>query len=135
ARWTWTPTRDDAGDHPLEIEVRDFNDRVVATGKTLVRVAPADAGAGKTIRVLCIGDSLTGASVYTERLLKLGNGESNPKVILLGTAGKKGNPENRHEGYGGWRYRTFVEKWVPDADPNAPKKLGSSPFLFPENGK
>lgn len=134
-RWTWVPTKEDAGDHPIKIEVRDFSDQIVATGETLVRVAKADAGAGKDIKVLCIGDSLTAASIYTEELLKLGSDGQNPQIFLLGTNGQKENPKNLNEGYGGWSYRTFIEKWVPDADPNEPKKLQSSPFLFLKSGK
>ncbi len=134
-RWTWVPSKEDAGDHSIKIEVRDFQDQVVAKGTTFVRVPRVDAGAGREVKLLCIGDSLTAASIYTKELLKLGAGGQNPRIILLGTNGPKDNPENLHEGYGGWKYRTFVEKWQPSSDPADAKKLQSSPFLFLENGK
>src|SRR5690606_17345639 len=69
-RWTWTPTEKDAGDYALQLEVRDIDDAILATGSTLIRVAKADAGAAKPVKVLCIGDSLTAASAYTRELAK-----------------------------------------------------------------
>lgn len=132
-RWTWTPTDKDAGDYSLQIEVRNLDDEVVATGTTIIRVAKADAGAGKPLKVLCIGDSLTAASVYTAEIAKLGSGDNNPQITLLGTTGPGSG--NVHEGYGGWRYETFLDKWVPNPAPNAAGNLKSSPFLFMENDK
>lgn len=132
-RWTWTPTEKDTGDYALQIEVRNPDDTVAATGSTLIRVTKADAGAGQPIKVLCIGDSLTAASVYTAELAKLGSGEKNPQITLLGTTGP--GSDNVHEGYGGWRYETFLDKWVEKPAPDARANLKSSPFLFMENGK
>lgn len=64
-------------------------------------VVPANAGNGVTKKVLMIGDSLTAAGRYTERLLELfGNDVMN--ITLLGTMTKDGNPLNRYEGRGGW---------------------------------
>ena len=132
-RWTWTPTEKEAGDYPLQIEVRDMDDNILATGGTSIHVAKADAGTGKPIKVLCIGDSLTAASVYTGELAKLGSASNNPQITLLGTTGPGSG--NVHEGYGGWRYETFLDKWVANPAPDAAANLKSSPFLFMENGK
>jgi lysophospholipase L1-like esterase len=132
-RWTWTPTEKEAGDYPLQIEVRDVDDTILATGSTSIHVAKADAGAAKPIKVLCIGDSLTAASIYTAEIAKLGSGDNNPQVTLLGTTGPGSG--NVHEGYGGWRYETFLDKWVANPAPDAAGNLKSSPFLFMENDK
>jgi lysophospholipase L1-like esterase len=132
-RWTWTPTEKESGDYPLQIEVRDVDDTILATGSTSIHVAKADAGAAKQIKVLCIGDSLTAASIYTAEIAKLGSGGNNPQVTLLGTTGPGSG--NVHEGYGGWRYETFLDKWVANPAPDATANLKSSPFLFMENGK
>lgn len=132
-RWTWTPSEKDAGNYSLQIEVRDLNDTVLATGSTFIRVAKANAGAAKPIKVLCIGDSLTAASIYSGEIARLGSGDTNPQITLLGTTGP-GNG-NVHEGYGGWRYQTFLEKWVANPAPDARANSKSSPFLFLEDGK
>lgn len=135
SRWTWTPTDENAGDYPLQIEVRDRQNQIISTGNTIVRVAKANAGASQSIKMLCIGDSLTAASVYTAELLRLCADIKQPSLTLLGTTGPGGAAStNRHEGYGGWRYGTFLTKWVANPAPNARANRKSSPFLFLENG-
>jgi hypothetical protein len=37
-RWTWTPKPEEAGDHPLTLELRDARNRIVARGGSVVRV-------------------------------------------------------------------------------------------------
>src|SRR4051794_24988536 len=37
-RWTWTPTAADVGEIPFQLEVRDDRNRVVSTGKTVIKV-------------------------------------------------------------------------------------------------
>jgi lysophospholipase L1-like esterase len=132
-RWTWTPTEKDSGDYALSLEVRDSDDRVLATGSTLVRVAKADAGAGKSFSLLVIGDSLTNASIYTGELLKLFAAPENATVKLLGTNQPTADPANVHEGYGGWRFETFISKYEPK--PQEKANLRTSPFVFLENDK
>ncbi len=133
ARWTWTPTEKDSGDYALSLEVRDSDDHVLATGSTLVRVAKADASAGKTFSLLVIGDSLTNASVYTGELLKLFAVPENATVKLLGTNQPTADAANVHEGYGGWRFETFISKYEPK--PQEQANLRTSPFVFLENDK
>lgn len=130
-RWTWVPREEDAGEVPLSIEVRDADDRIVARGETTIRVVSARAGANRPLRLLCIGDSGTHASVYTAELIKLCAGRGQPRLKLLGThhpphAVGKGNV---HEGYGGWQFQDFVEKYT---DYPVPGDHGqpSSPFVF-----
>jgi lysophospholipase L1-like esterase len=132
-RWTWTPTAKDSGDYALNLEVRDGNDRVLATGSTLVRVAKADAGTGQSFSLLAIGDSLTNASVYTDELLKLFAAPENASLKLLGTHQPTADAANVHEGYGGWRFETFISKYEPK--PQEKRNLDSSPFVFLENEK
>jgi lysophospholipase L1-like esterase len=132
-RWTWVPPKEeDTGEIPLGIEVRDENDKVVARGQTTVRVSGAGNGSGRPLRLLCIGDSLTHASVYTGELLNLCAGPDQPKLKLLGT--HHPYPEivdsNVHEGYGGWRYADFVEKFAEHPVPGSYQER-SSPFVYP----
>jgi lysophospholipase L1-like esterase len=129
-RWTWIPKAEDAGDLPLSLEVRDANDKVVANGKTTIRVASAKAGAGQPLRLLCIGDSGTHASVYTAELMKSCAGPEQPRLTLIGTH----HPSfavagNVHEGYGGWTFQNFVEKYTDKPVPGDHANR-SSPFVF-----
>ena len=129
-RWTWLPKDEDAGDLPLSLEVRDADDKVVANGKTTIRVAHAKAGHGKPLRLLCIGDSGTHASAYTAELMKSCAGPEQPRLELIGTHHPPfAGPGNVHEGYGGWTFQNFVEKYT---DKPVPGDHGnrSSPFVF-----
>ena len=129
-RWTWVPKDEDAGEYPLYIEVRDENDKVVARGQTVVRVATAQRGSGRPLRLLCIGDSLTHHSVYTGELLKLCARPGQPQLKLLGTHHPaEAGAGNVHEGYGGWRFADFVEKFTGEPWPGNYQKRGS-PFIF-----
>jgi lysophospholipase L1-like esterase len=133
-RWTWTPGENENGDYALTLEVRDSDDKVVAQGKTVVRVAKALAGQGKPLSALIIGDSLTGASVYTDELLKLFATPGNATLKLVGTHKPAGTAEgNVHEGYGGWTFGRFMTQYVPT--PQERPNMGSSPFVFLQDGK
>jgi lysophospholipase L1-like esterase len=92
-------------------------------------VAPADAGNGRDIAILIVGDSLTHATYYPNEWARLLNQPGNPKWTMLGTH----NPANAqqgvaHEGYGGWRWQTFLERYEPKPDPA--KRVWSSPFVY-----
>lgn len=129
-RWTFLPVAADVGEFPLAIEVRNLDDQVVANGTTTVHVAAADAGHGRAITLLAIGDSLTHASAYTGELMKLFATTNGPTLKLVGTHHVKDTAEgNVHEGYGGWKYRDFVEKYEPNPVPGDHGKR-SSPFVF-----
>ncbi len=129
-RWTWIPRDADAGDLPLSLEVRDADDKVVANGKTTIRVAIAGAGAGRPLRLLCIGDSLTHASVYTAELMKSCAGKDQPQLTLIGTHHPpSAAPGNVHEGYGGWTFQSFLEKYTNTPVPGDHGNR-SSPFVF-----
>ncbi len=118
-RWTWTPTEEDSGDWPLKIEVRDTQDRLIAQAATVVHVPRLNAGERQSLKMLCIGDSLTAPAIYTGELLKLCEQPGNPQLTLLGT---KGTANNRHEGYPGWTYAAFLS--------NKSEKREGSPFVF-----
>jgi lysophospholipase L1-like esterase len=121
-RWRFTPAAEDVGDHALSIKVVDGTNSVLAEASTTVHVLPADAGAGTPFSLLCVGDSLTHASVYPQELWEL-FGE---QLRLIGTHHPSDSlpPEVVHEGYGGWRWETFCTRWTEGDDPRA-----RSPFL------
>ena len=113
-RWSFTPTKGDVGTHDLSLTVIG-EDGVVAKGKTKIVVAPEDAGKGKEISLLMVGDSLTDATVYPARLHALMTGVNNPKMKMIGSrCGKDKSvvPGGvAHEGYPGWTWGNFINKF------------------------
>ena len=135
-----TPADQDAGDHAVRVVVKDASGQTLQQGQMTLRVAPRTAGAQRSLRLLIVGDSLTHASVYPNEIARLLSEPGNPQWTMLGTHKPPGvKPGVAHEGYGGWRWETFLTKWDPQpagvaAGPLA--KKSTSPFLFPDaNGK
>lgn len=139
-RWTVTATDKDTGAHPMEIIVKDSGGRIVEQGKTVLRVAPRDAGAGREIKLLIVGDSLTHATFYPNEMARILSEPSNPKWTMLGThKPDSAAPGVAHEGYGGWRWADFQTKFdpkPPGVTAGPPARKGTSPFIFAdEQGK
>ncbi|OYW27584.1 MAG: hypothetical protein B7Z47_06555, partial [Chthoniobacter sp. 12-60-6] len=134
-RWTVTPADGDVGDHPLAITVKDAKGKVVEQGKTTLHISPRKSTATKPLRLLIVGDSLTNASFYPNEIARLLALPGNPKAALLGThKPSSAQPGVVHEGYGGWRWIDFLNKFAPEvpgvtAGPLARK--ATSPFVFP----
>lgn len=133
-RWTITPAPGDVGDHPLSIAVSDAKGKVIEQKEAVLHVAPANSGAGRAIRLLIVGDSLTHASVYPNEIARLLSLPGGPTWTMLGTHRPAGAAAGvAHEGYGGWAWETFAARYV--ANPGGGRKSGSSPFLFAADGK
>lgn len=138
-RWTVTPADQDVGDHPVEVAVKDAQGKVLEHATTTLRIAPRNAGAGRTLRLLIVGDSLTHATFYPNEIARLLSEPGNPKWTMLGTH----RPTNAakgvaHEGYGGWRWDTFLTKFDPkpaDLAAGPLAKKSTSPFIFAVDGK
>ncbi|HND53409.1 MAG TPA: SGNH/GDSL hydrolase family protein, partial [Pirellulaceae bacterium] len=129
-RWTFTPVDADVGDHPLKLEFRDDENRLVARAVTTVRVVAADSKKDQELSLLLIGDSLTHASVYPQRLVELCKQPGNPKLTLVGSYGPGGMPgEVRHEGYGGWTAQRFATHFTGTAR-EGDYRMRGSPFLY-----
>lgn len=135
-RFTWKPTAQDVGQYRLTLRVYNFQEVLVAEGSTIIKVYPAEAGAGKLLTMLLVGDSLTNAGVYGGELLALCKEGGNPALKLIGSPGPGGrnSGEHRHEGYGGWTARGFVSMWGPETW-NAEGRRTRSPFLYEREGK
>ena len=133
-RWTVTPTAGQVGDHRLCIAVADGKGKQLENRQLVVRVVPADAGKGRSIRLLIVGDSLTAASLYPKEIARLLSTPDNPTWTMLGTR-RSGGPDKEvgHEGYGGWTWARFVSGYEPKPDPE--KRKISSPFVFLKDGK
>jgi hypothetical protein len=84
-RWSLQPEASHAGRYDLRVAVSDGSNKVLATGRTTLVISPADAGAGRSLSLLIVGDSLTHASVYPNELAKLLSSDGNPKRSMFGT--------------------------------------------------
>ncbi|MGD9496301.1 MAG: SGNH/GDSL hydrolase family protein [Armatimonadota bacterium] len=136
-RWTAVPTPEQVGDFPLTVRIVTPEVQPVLEMTTTVHVIDPAAGADREVTLLCVGDSLTAASAYTARLLELCAAEGNPALTLIGENGPGGASGNRHEGYGGWACRTFVENWGEGQDfieQDGRRRRARSPFLFEVDG-
>ena len=137
-RWTAVPTAEQVGEFPLSVRVVTPEMQPLVEMTANLRVVDPSAGAGREITVLCIGASGTAASQYTARLLALFDEDEAVSARLIGEAGPAGESGNRHEGYGGWSCRSFVENWADGEDyveVNGRVRRGRSPFLFEIDGE
>jgi len=133
-RWTVTPTAGDVGDHPLSVAIGHRNGKLIERGKMVVRVVPADAGAGRAIRLLIVGDSLTHATAYPNEIARLLSQPGNPEWTMLGTHRPSFAAKGvGHEGYGGWTWDLFANHYVAAPDPS--RRTHSSPFVFAPEGR
>ncbi len=128
-RWTLVPTAADVGRHPLKLSVADAAGRCLGQASTTLEVVAANAGQGRKIRLLVIGDSLTGATAYPNEIGRLLSLPGNPGWEMLGThRPTSAGPGVVHEGYGGWTWARFNSHY--NADPQAKRIARSSPFVF-----
>ena len=137
-RWTVTPTSADTGDHAMEVSVADAEGKVLETAKTTLRIV--DAKASRPLRLLIVGDSLTAATLYPNKIAALLNTPGNASWTMLGTNRKpdSGSAGVVHEGYGGWTWASFLRRYEPkpERSPDGKSwKKRSSPFIYLENGK
>lgn len=129
SRWTVTPTSANLGDHPLTVTVRNAGGEPLGRAATILRVVSADAGAGRAIRLLIVGDSLTHATTYSNELARLLSAPGNPSWKMLGThKPSSATPGVAHEGYGGWTWQRFASHHEPNPDGTYRKR--SSPFVY-----
>ena len=139
-RWSFIPAENEVGTYPLSLTVIGENG-TVAKGETKIVVAPANAGKGKNISILMVGDSLTDATVYPTRLHALVKGENNPQMKMIGShcGGSRAVAPGgvAHEGYGGWAWSTFLTQFNDNSTITDPKKkfYAKSKFLVEKNGK
>ena len=128
-RWTVTPADKDVGDHTLQVTVKDGAGKVLEVAQTKLRIAPKDAGAGRELKLLIVGDSLTAATFYPNQIGKRLSEPGNPKWTMLSDhKPASAGPGVAHEGYGGWTWSSFLTRY--EAKPDPEKRKISSPFVF-----
>lgn len=106
-RWECTPKA--AGSFRLAFEVKDKDGVVVNKSAHTVQVKAVTKK--KTLSVLVIGDSTIEGGYETKKMLDLAT-EDGHQFTLLGTRTTDyvKDENNRHEGRGGWKASTYVEK-------------------------
>jgi lysophospholipase L1-like esterase len=132
-RWTWTPEASDVGQRKLTISITDAEGKSVGRASTEIHIAPAEAGKGRPLTILIVGDSLTNATAYPNEVARLLSQPGNPQWSMLGT-NKPSNalPGVAHEGYGGWTWERFNTLYTAKPDPEKGYRQ-SSPFLFADD--
>lgn len=134
--WTVTPADADVGRHEFVVVVRDATGRERERARAPLHVVPREAGAGRSLRLLVVGDSLTSATHYPNEIARLLSQPGNPAWTMLGThRPASAAPGVAHEGYGGWTWKSFLSLYTPAdaqtaAGPLARKR--TSPFIFPD---
>ncbi len=127
-RWTITPKDHEVGEYSFELVILNQKNQVVGRQKSKLRITPYEAGVGKRISFLMMGDSLTHASTYPEHVLKLSKDTKGLELKLIGSH----DPSEKgilHEGYGGWTAVRFVTHFTETARTGNYRKRGS-PFLY-----
>lgn len=131
--WTFTPHEQQVGAHSWNIRIKRGDQTAVGTMSWVV--SPAKVTTDREVSLLIIGDSLTHATLYPNELSKLLTasgvnwkmfGTHRPSNALPGVA---------HEGYGGWRWETFLTHFEPNPEPDKSKRKYSSPFVFQDGDK
>jgi len=133
-RWAVTPSKGDAGDHPIFVEVREKSNKVVARGESVICVEVPPEKVDRPITLLIVGDSLTEASIYPQQIDDLAKASGVRWLELIGTRGPKNMPPTgdvKHEGYSGWTASAFTLFSGPLARSGYYKRGATgSPFIF-----
>ncbi len=128
-RWRVLPTARDVGRHKLTVTVSDSAGKELEQATSILNVVPADAGVGRKVNILIVGDSLTHATAWPNEVARLLGNDGNPQWRMLGTHRPSSAAKGvAHEGYGGWTWQRFVSKYEPEPDGTYRKR--SSPFVF-----
>lgn len=116
-KWWLPETRQNYGSSSMTctVSVHDqYTGAEVGTSAFNIHRVEWNDGAGRTPRVLALGDSTTAAGYYTQRLVDIGASSDPMGIELIGTIGAA---PNLHEGRGGWT----AAKYATDEE---------SPFVF-----
>lgn len=102
--WRISPTAADEGRTSFRIEV-SFAGKLIASKDAELLISGKAKGSGKSVRVLCIGDSTTAGGQYISIINTDYQALANPSMAFLGT---RGTAPNKHEGRGGWKFSQYA---------------------------
>jgi subtilase family serine protease len=119
-KWAFTPTLAQIGEIPITLKVKTPNGLVLASASSIIRISPASFLPSKpTQKVVLYGHSFYDQGylpVYLENLTKLAG---NPTTTFHGTKASWATPFTKHEGYGGYMWRWFIQS------PASPFRFGN----------
>ena len=107
--YTITPTDADAGLYTLSVIVSTKDGQSKKTASSTLVITPSTAGAGKTTKLLVLGDSTTANGTTIAKLHENFSNDS----MAVNTLGTLGTAPNNMEGRGGWKfefYNTLAER-------------------------
>lgn len=114
-RWCWTPTAEDAGSR-TELVLRAWTDEGCASVFTAtVEVASAPRNPGKTVRTALFADSLTNSG-YQNELFRVLRADGFAGYVPVGSRKSKLAGGVRHDGYGGYDCKAFLEYYAVTED-------------------
>lgn len=102
--WRIAPQPADTGKTTFKIEV-SFGGVLIASRTSELIIMGKTKGEGKSIRVLCIGDSTTAGAQYISIIHTDYQTLASPSITFLGT---RGMAPNKHEGRGGWKFSQYA---------------------------
>lgn len=102
--WRINPTAADEGRTSFRIEV-SFAGKLIASKEAELFISAKTKGSGKSIKVLCIGDSTTAGGQYISIINTDYQALASPSMTFLGT---RGTSPNKHEGRGGWKFSQYA---------------------------
>jgi lysophospholipase L1-like esterase len=110
-RWVFTPRKEEAGEFPFHLAIRNSSNEIVAQASSLIRVIPRSSAPEREVSLLLVGASLTQYSIYPQHLLNLAADDPGMNLRLVGSRGVNNKPAEgplRHEGYSGWTAEAFA---------------------------
>ncbi len=116
--WRIVAAEEDAGETTFKIEIK-FDGKLLASKTSQLIISKRKAAEGKSVKVLCVGDSTTAGGQYVRIINTDYQSLANPSITFLGT---KGTAPNFHEGRGGWKFSQYA------GDGGATAKDAGNPF-------
>ena len=102
--WRIKPSAEDAETTVWKIDVR-FDGKLIASKTSELVITNSKTASGKSIKVLCIGDSTTAGGQYVSIVNTDYQPLASPSMTFLGT---KGLAPDNHEGRGGWKFVQYA---------------------------
>ncbi|HEY1008475.1 MAG: SGNH/GDSL hydrolase family protein [Daejeonella sp.] len=102
--WRITPQPGDEGISSFRIDV-SFAGQLIASKTSELIITSKSKGSGKSLKVLCIGDSTTAGGNYISIINTDFQPLNSPSMTFLGT---RGTGPTKHEGRGGWKFSQYA---------------------------
>ena len=110
------------GSYPLTISLYNDDNELITSKTTIVEVLSPTTSPASVKKVLCVGDSLTAAGIWTGEMLRMLTGTGGTPTALeltnIELIGTQGSGTNLYEGYGGWTWSRHLSSDSPFWNPN-----------------